>query len=483
MVSPLWQFVIVATRYQVVVVMCMRGSVDRSCADHPRLTSLLVARKVRRVLDLSGAVVRRLLTGVCTGVLLAVMMPGVGSADQTRDDQWYLDALDVAAAQEITKGAGVRIGMVDSGVDPEHPDLAGLMVGHGHGPDGSEGILGIAPEATVISASVYPPDHDQESLESDVATEQAIVQSIRWLADQDVDVMLLAYSGPGSAEQRDAVAYAADKGITIITGTGNLSDDPFAFSSISDPARFEQTTAIAGTNQEGEHWERSKVGREAMLAAPAENVLSTVPGGGYEYSSGTSNSAAIVAGVAALMKAQWPDMPWDVIQWRITETANDIGADGVDDETGFGMVDPVAALTGSVDVPEGSTDEEINPEPYPRTESEGDTNADGTTSVLSGDGGGPSVWWPVGGGLVVVAFLTVTVLIVEWSRRRNRAAVESTLPNDPARLLLNGYVVRVSERLLDALSRWWRYWKRQRPVDTDVPPAVIWSVSVGDRIL
>ncbi len=467
----------------------MRGSVDRSCADHPRLTPLLVARKVRRVLDLSGAVVRRLLTGVCTGVLLAVVMPGVGSADQTRDDQWYLDALDVAAAQEITKGAGVRIGMVDSGVDPDHPDLAsnveagisswsgggdglvdphrhgthlaGLMVGHGHGPDGSEGILGIAPEATVISASVYPPDHDQESLESDVATEQAIVQSIRWLADQDVDVMLLAYSGPGSAEQRDAVAYAADKGITIITGTGNLSDDPFAFSSISDPARFEQTTAAGGTNQVGEYWEGSKVGRETLLVAPAENVLSTVPGGGYEYSSGTSNSAAIVAGVAALMKAQWPDMPWEIIQWRITETAQDLGPDGWDEETGYGLVDPVAALTETVEVPEHRTDEEVNPEPYPRTESEGDTDGAGdSTPVLSGDGGDLSVWWPVGGGLAAMAVLTVAVLIIRWSRRRDRAAAESTLPNDPARLLLNGYVVRVSARLLVALSRWWRYWKR-----------------------
>ena len=393
----------------------------------------------------------RLLMGVAAGVLLGTLAPGIGHADQTRDDQWHLEALDIAAAHEITKGAGVRIGMVDSGVDPDHPDLignveagrsswsggedglvdphqhgthlAGLMVGHGHGADGSEGILGIAPEATVVSASVYPPDHDQESLESDVETERAIVDSIRWLADQDVDVMLLAYSGPGSKEQREAVEYAADKGITIITGTGNLSDAEFAFSSISDPARFEQTTAAGGTNQAGEYWDRSKSGLETLLVAPAENVLSTIPGGEYAYSSGTSNSAAIVAGVAALMKAQWPDMPWEIIQWRITETARDLGTEGWDEETGYGMVDPVAALTEKVEVPDHRTDEEVNPEPYPRTEPDDGSDSTEAASVLTSDDTDLSTWLLIGAGVAVVAVLAVTILVIRKSRApRNMAS-------------------------------------------------------------
>ncbi|MFD0557724.1 subtilisin family serine protease [Stackebrandtia endophytica] len=412
----------------------------------------------------------RFLRGVAVGALAATLIPGVAHADQTREDQWYLEALDIAAAHEITKGAGVRIGMVDSGVDPDHPDLvgnveagrsswsggedglvdpwqhgtsmAGLMVGHGHGADGSEGILGVAPEATVVSASVYPPDHDQESLESDVATEQAIVQSIRWLADQDVDVMLLAYSGPGSQEQREAVEYAADKGITIITGTGNLSDDTFAFSAISDPARFKQTTVVAGTNEAGEHWDRSKVGREAMLAAPAENILSTIPGGGYEYSHGTSNSAAIVAGVAALMKAQWPDMPWEIIQWRITETARDLGAKGVDQETGFGMVDPVAALTETVQVPDHRTDEEVNPDPYPRAESNDhiDTTEPATTLTSSG-GSGPSPWWIVIAGAAIVVLLATVAIVI----RKTRAPTLERTPRSGEHPLNGGSGTRTTE--------------------------------------
>ncbi|MFD0556615.1 subtilisin family serine protease [Stackebrandtia endophytica] len=405
--------------------------------------------------------VKRLLIGVAAGALLASMAPGIAHADQTRTDQWYLEALGVAAAHEITKGAGVRIGMVDSGVDPEHPDLvgnveagrsswsggedglvdphqhgthlAGLMVGHGHGADNSEGILGIAPEATVVSASVYPPDHDQESLESDVATEQAIVQSIRWLADQDVDVMLLAYSGSGSDEQREAVEYAAGKGITIITGTGNLSDDPFAFSAISDPARWEQTIAAGGTTEAGEYWDRSKVGRETFIAAPAENVISTIPGGGYEYSHGTSNSAAIVAGVVALMKAQWPDMPWEIIQWRLGHTARDLGPEGWDEETGTGMVDPVAALTADVEVPDGSTDEEINPEPYPRAEPTDDEASTDTTEAapaLTGDTTDSTLWWIIGAA-AIAAILATTVLFVLRSRR---ARTSSGVPGQVSRV-------------------------------------------------
>jgi len=391
--------------------------------------------------------------GMAAGILVATLAPGIAHADQTREDQWYLDALGIAAAHEITRGAGVRIGMVDSGVDPNHPDLignleagrsswsggedglidphqhgthlAGLMVGHGHGTDGSEGVLGVAPEATVVSTSVYPPDHDQDMRESDVETEQAIVQSIRWLADQNIDVMLLAYSGPGSDEQKEAVEYAAGKGITIITGTGNLSDAPLALSTIWDPARFDQTIAAAGTTQAGKHWDRSKVGRETFISAPAENILSTIPSGEYEYSSGTSNSAALLAGVVALMKAQWPDMPWEVIQWRLGHTARDLGPDGWDEETGTGIVDPVAALTAYVEPPDHRSDEEVNPDPYPRTQPDDntdDTSTNGAAPVLTNDTG-PSIWWLIAAGGAILAILAAAALVI--SKTRNSTAVQS----------------------------------------------------------
>lgn len=85
-----------------------------------------------------------------------------------------------------------------------------------------------------------------------------------------------------------------------------------------------------------------------MLAAPADHISTTTPGGGYVTTTGTSNSTALIAGAAALVRARFPELAADEVIHRLTATANDKGPAGRDDEYGYGVINIERALTADV---------------------------------------------------------------------------------------------------------------------------------------
>jgi type VII secretion-associated serine protease mycosin len=299
-----------------------------------------------------------------TAVGLAV--PAPAQADAIRDRQWHLDYLDIAAAHKITRGEGVTVAVVDTGVDHQHLDLKGallkgksfagdrddgwgdrdghgtamasLIAGRGHGPSHRDGALGIAPKAKIMPVRVN---------RTGLADNRAIEQGIEWAADHGADIVSFAGGGPAEGNLREAVSHALEKGVVIVASAGNTAsgDEQVAW-----PAAAPGVVAVSGTDRDGEFTNASVTGLEVVLSAPAERIMGAGSGkrGRYFAGTGTSGSTAIVAGVAALMKSKYPDLDAANVINRLIATADDRGPDGRDEQYGYGIVDPVKALTADV---------------------------------------------------------------------------------------------------------------------------------------
>jgi len=295
---------------------------------------------------------------------LAVALPLLLAAQTIEEQEWHLDALDIYSAQDQARGDGVIVAVIDSGVDAQHPDLAGRVLpgtgfgsskgtdgttdtdGHGTGMAGiiaatgrGGGALGIAPGARILP--VASAEKEQFSLD-------VVAESIRWAADHGAKVinMSLGFSSSMTPSLVKAVNYAIEKDVVLVAATGNEGRE------VSAPANIGGVVAVAGTNREGKPWKSSNVGSDTVLAAPAEGIVTAAPEGvyasGYAEMDGTSAAAAIVSGVAALIRARHPQMPAKDVVNALIRTAKDMAEPGRDDTTGFGMVDPMGALTAQL---------------------------------------------------------------------------------------------------------------------------------------
>ncbi|SDF55266.1 type VII secretion-associated serine protease mycosin [Lentzea fradiae] len=293
---------------------------------------------------------------------LAVVLPLLLAAQTVEEQEWHLDALDVHAAQDLTRGEGVVVAVIDSGVDARHPDLVGQVLpgvgfgrskgtdgttdtdGHGTGMAGiiaatgrGGGALGIAPGAKILPVASVD-EKDRFALDT-------VGESIRWAADHGAKVvnLSLGFSSSLTPTLVKAVNYAMDKDVVLVAATGN--EDGV----VSAPANIGGVVAVAGTDRDGRPWRSSNVGPDTALAAPAVGIVTTAPmsvyASGYAEMDGTSAASAIVAGVAALVRARHPGMAAKDVVNVLVSTATDIAGPGRDEATGFGVVDPVAALS------------------------------------------------------------------------------------------------------------------------------------------
>jgi type VII secretion-associated serine protease mycosin len=298
---------------------------------------------------------------------VALDLPGV---DPIRDDQWQLEALQAETAWRYASGAGVTVAVIDSGVDGTHPDLAGqvlpgvdLVTGRGDGQfdpvghgttvagliagrsDDRRGVVGLAPAARILPIRVL----DEHNQYDDALV---VARAVRWAVDNGAGVVNLSLGGFGnSAALADALDYAFAKDVVVIACTGNIA--PLAPTSVWYPAREPGVVAVAGLDHaRGEGlWANSITGPQTVLTAPATDLVGARPGG-YWRVQGTSFAAPLVTATAALIRSRWPGMSAANIVNRLIRTARDIGPVGRDAVYGFGVVDPVAALTESV--PEAS---------------------------------------------------------------------------------------------------------------------------------
>jgi len=262
-------------------------------------------------------------------------------------DQWHLDATRLPEAWSQSAADGIRIAIVDTGVQGDHPDLdSALQPGwnvrdgsndtnddHGHGTavagvvaagvGNGVGVAGAAPGGRIVPVKALGADGT--GWMSDVAA------GIVWAADHDARVIVVA---AGSRQPlrllADAVAYAGRRGALVVAAAGNAGAQ-----ALDHPAADAGALAVGAVDIHGALTAWSNRGNGLRLVAPGDDILTTARDG-YATASGTSLSAAIVGGVAALMIAQRPDAGPDEIARRLIATAND-------DAPAPGIVDAGAA--------------------------------------------------------------------------------------------------------------------------------------------
>ncbi|MDT0305980.1 type VII secretion-associated serine protease mycosin [Streptomyces sp. DSM 44917] len=374
-----------------------------------------------------------LLAAALTGA--ALLVPAApASADVIRDQQrWALDAINAPQAWETTRGEGVTVAVLDTGVDATHPDLAGavlegrdfvgmgagpgdpqwaahgtamagIIAGRGHGTDRSSGIIGVAPESTVLPVRVLLEDDDPARDEAREARAGALASAIRWATDQGARVINLSLGDDSESAQPDpqedaAVRYALERGVVVVASAGNGGEngDP-----VSYPAGYPGVIAVTAVDRGGSPAEFSTRRWYATVSAPGKDVIVADPDREYYAGWGTSAAAAFVSGSAALLLAAHPDLSPAQVRTLLTSTAQDPPRGGRSDALGSGLVDPAAAIEAATDV-EG---ELLTPGAGPYAETyfgEGPRPGDG--------GSGPLVWLAPAAGAAGVLLLGAAVAL------------------------------------------------------------------------
>jgi thermitase len=231
--------------------------------------------------------------------------------------QWAPQKVSAQSAWDITKGSSsVKVAIVDTGVDYNHPDLAGKVVKgydyvdddtdpmdlNNHGThcagiaaavtNNAKGIAGMAPNVSVLAVRVL--DANGSGSLDDVAN------GIYYAVDNGAKVVSLSLGGTsGATSLQNAVNYAASKGVVVVAAAGNEST-----SAPSYPGYYSNAIAVAATDTNDTLASFSNYGSWVDVAAPGVDIASTVRNGGYAYMSGTSMATPLVAGIAGLLASQ-----------------------------------------------------------------------------------------------------------------------------------------------------------------------------------
>jgi len=266
-----------------------------------------------------------------------VQVPQVPLEVRTMGDAVYrvvgAKAMDLMGAEGATAGWGknVQVALLDTQLG-EAETLLGAESGHGTSMKslivgGPGAVQGAAPGAQVTNFPVL----DGEGKGNSFTLAQAIVQAV----DKGAQVINMSLGSDGdSAVVRAAVAYALSKNVALVAAVGNE-----AVNRVSYPAAYEGVLAVASVDGDKQQLYFSNRGSSVGVAAPGFSVVADWPGGKTVEVSGTSASTALVSGVLAALISKEPGMTGTRAVELIRQYADDTGAVGKDEETGYGVVD------------------------------------------------------------------------------------------------------------------------------------------------
>ncbi len=275
---------------------------------------------------------------------------------------WGIDRVEADLAWSIIGSSTIKVAVLDTGIDLDHPDLIGNVINgynvilprktanddNGHGThvagiiaavDNEFGVVGIGPNLEVYAVKVL----DRRGSGST----STVIAGIEWAIDNDMDVINMSLGGGGTLSLHEAVIKAYNEGIVLVSSAGNSYGGAVGY-----PAAYPEVIAVSSTNINNELSLFSSVGDEVDIAAPGEAIYSTYKNGKYATLSGTSMASPHVAGAVALIIGDMIDanpnaiISPDEVLTRLKTTALDLGDEFEDPNFGAGLLNVFKALSG-----------------------------------------------------------------------------------------------------------------------------------------
>lgn len=246
----------------------------------------------------------------------------------------YLEAVRAPQAWDVTQGSrSVKIAVIDSGADIGHRDLAGKVVGRYNAVDGTTNVTDAVGHGTAVASIAAGATNDgfgiagagfNSSLlivkvadSSGEPWSDAVARGIRWAVDAGASVINLSLGGPQLDKlEASAIAYALAKGVVVVAAAGNEGT-----STVQYPAAAPGVIAVGSTSSDGVMRSMfSSYGAWVDVAAPGEQILGAVVGGGVAPMSGTSFAAPLVSGEVALLRARTPSAGMPIVRATVSAT-------------------------------------------------------------------------------------------------------------------------------------------------------------------
>ena len=409
---------------------------------------------------------RRAVASAVLGLLLVTAAGTPAHAGSTREEQWFLDAMKAEQMWQTSTGEGVTVAVIDTGVNPDNPDLKGRVLpgrdlapdqpgdehtdyeGHGTGMagliagtgayGGGNGAFGLAPGAKILPIRLPNAETAANLAEAEERFNKAVAPAIRYAADEGAKVISISQAATeGSPQLTAAVKYALGKGSLIFAGVGNNGGGA---NEVMYPAATPGVVGVAAVGKDLRRTAESEYGLQVDMAAPGEDMVHACDSEtGLCRGHGTSDATALASASAALIWAEHPTWTNNQI---LRVMLNTIGAptDGAErnDSIGYGIVRPRVALQspgdpGPADVyplPDLAAAASRSPSPQTSETAGADApvNDDDSVATAAASTEGSTPWVAVGTGAVVLLGAAIAVFAVVRRRRARSAALPTSTP-------------------------------------------------------
>lgn len=339
-----------------------------TASEHKRLGGTLVRQvsglnyavvKVKDKQNLHNVISKYQQLDKVVSVTPSVLYQQLGFSDPKAGEQYHLTQLQIAKAQKLAGKNKVKVAVIDTGIDRNHPDLKGKIlsskntvnpispgIADSHGThvagiiaakkDNGIGGYGVSTDADILSIDVF----DRGWGASDYAIAEGILEAVR----SGAKVINMSLGGPmPSPVIEEAVKQAVAKNVVIVAAAGNDASDWTNY-----PAGYEGVISVGSTNKYKKLSSYSSFGPSVDIVAPGEEVYSTIYEpeklSSFRKMSGTSMASPVAAGAAALLLSKYPSLTPAQVEYILEHSADDLGEKGFDVKFGHGLVNPVKAL-------------------------------------------------------------------------------------------------------------------------------------------